>query len=148
MKPDSANAPDRRPVLLFDGECGLCNGVVRFLLRQDTAARLHFAPLQSGPAQEYLRAQGLPTADFDSLVFVRDWNQPAHGAFLLRTDGALAACAEVGGLAGALAGFRVLPAWFRDACYRLVARWRYRLFGVYRPTPLPNPAWEKQFLSR
>ena len=68
MKPDSAKAPDRRPVLLFDGECGLCNGVVRFLLRQDTAARLHFAPLQSGPAQEYLRAQGLPTADFDSLV--------------------------------------------------------------------------------
>ena len=49
------------PVLLFDGTCGLCNRCVRLLLRLDRRARLHFAPLQSAPAQAYLRTHGLPT---------------------------------------------------------------------------------------
>jgi hypothetical protein len=28
-------------VLFFDGECGLCNGVVRILIRLDRTGRLH-----------------------------------------------------------------------------------------------------------
>src|SRR4051812_37486572 len=47
------------PVLFFDGECGLCNRVVRLLLRLDTRGRLRFAPLQGPVAQDYLRAHGL-----------------------------------------------------------------------------------------
>lgn len=139
---------ERRPVLLYDGECGLCNGVVRLLLRDDAAGRLAFAPLQSEPAQAYLRAQGLPARDFDSLVFVPDWNRPEPGAYRLRTDGALGAVDEIGGLWRIVAALRVLPAGLRDAAYALVARSRYALFGAYRPAPLPDPAWERRFLAR
>jgi len=138
----------RRPVLLYDGECGLCNRLVRVLLRADRAGRLNYAPLQSAPAQAYLLAQGLPLTDFDSLVFVPDWNQPALGAYRVRTSGALAACAEVGGGWGVVAWLRVVPAWLRDPAYKVVARARYRLFGIYRPTPLPEPEWEKRFIAR
>lgn len=134
------------PVLLFDGECGLCNRVVRLLLRTDRRARLRFAPLQSAPAQAYLRAQGLPTKDFDSIVFVPDWSDPAPGAYRLRTDGALSAAAEVGGAWRLITWLRVLPAWVRDPFYKLVARTRYVLFGEYRPTPLPKPEWAERFL--
>ena len=67
---------ERRPVLLYDGECGLCAAVVRAMLREDAAARLRFAPLQGAAAQDYLRARGLPTSGFDSLVFVPDWERP------------------------------------------------------------------------
>ena len=137
----------RQPVLLYDGECGLCNRLVRALLRADQAGRLHYAPLQSEPAQAYLRGQGLPVTDFDSLVFVPDWNRTAD-APLLRTNGALAACAEVGGVWRVVAWLRVLPAWLRDPFYKLVARSRYALFGAYRPAPLPEPEWEKRFLAR
>ena len=140
--------PSRQPVLLYDGECGLCNRVVRALLRADRAGRLHFAPLQSAPAQKYLHAQGLPVADFDSLVFVPDWNRPAEKNFLLRTDGALAAGAEVGGGWRVLAWLRYVPRFLRDPLYKLVARTRYALFGEYRPAPLPNPEWGKRFLAR
>jgi predicted DCC family thiol-disulfide oxidoreductase YuxK len=137
----------RKPVLLFDGECGLCNAVVRFLIRRDWHARLRFAPLQSVPAQAYLRAQGLPTRDFDSIVFVADWDNPAKGAYLLRTDGALAALREIGGIWRALAGLRAIPAPLRDPFYRLIARTRYALFGAYRPKPLPKPEWAARFLE-
>ncbi len=136
----------RQPVLLYDGECGLCNWSVRILLRADKAGRLHYAPLQSEPAQKYLHTQGLPTKDFDSLVFVPDWNNQQPGAARLRTAGALGAAAEVGGVLRVVSWLRILPAWLRDPCYKLVARSRYALFGEYKPSPLPNPEWEKRFL--
>jgi predicted DCC family thiol-disulfide oxidoreductase YuxK len=138
----------RVPVLLYDGECSLCNAVVRFLLRHDAAARLHFAPLQSAPGQGYLHSQGLPTADFGTLVFVPDWNDQAHGAYLLRTTGALAAFAELGGPWRAVARLRAIPAVLRDPFYKLVSKTRYALFGEYKPRPLADPSWEKRFLAR
>ncbi len=134
------------PVLLFDGECGLCNSGVRLLLRTDRRGRLYFAPLQGAAAQDYSRSKGLPTEDFDSLVFVPDWRKPERHAPLLRTDGALAAAAEVGGVWRLVTWMRVLPAWARDPFYKLVARTRYALFGQYKPTPLPDPAWAERFL--
>lgn len=144
--PSNPNA--RGAVLLYDGECGLCNWVVRLLLRTDQAGRLSYAPLQSAPAQDYLRLQGLPTNDFESLVFVPDWERPALQAYQLRTDGALAAAVAVGGIWRLVTWTRILPGWLRDPFYKLVARSRYALFGKYRSAPLPNPAWEKRFLAR
>jgi predicted DCC family thiol-disulfide oxidoreductase YuxK len=140
------NAEPPRPVLLYDGTCGLCNWCVRRLLATDRVGRLHYAPLQSGTAQAYLRGRGLPTTDFDSLVFVPDWERPADHAPLFRTDGALAAAATVGGIWRLVTWLRVLPGWLRDPCYKLVARFRYTLFGEYRPSPLADPAWALRFL--
>lgn len=138
-----------RPVLLYDGECGLCNWAVQRLLRSDLTGHLHYAPLQSEPAQAYLRRQGLPVADFASLVFVPDWSDSARGNYRLRTDGVLEACAVVGGGWWRTVGWtRFIPAALRDGIYRLVARSRYALFGKCRPTPLPEPEWEKRFLAR
>ena len=136
-----------QPVLLYDGNCGLCNHVVRLLLRSDRGARLKFAPLQGAPAQAYLRSQGLPTADFDSLVFVRDWYHPGANRPLLRTDGALAAAAEVGGVWRLITWTRGLPLGLRDPVYKLVAKSRHVLFGEYFPAPL-KPGWEERFLVR
>ena len=135
------------PVLLFDGECGLCHRIVRRLLRSDRRGRLRFAPLQGAGAQAYLKEHGLPTADFDTLVFVTDWNQPRAHPPLFRTDGMLAAAAVVGGGWRLVSWLRVLPAGLRDPFYKLVARTRYALFGPHRPSPLPDPAWIGRFLE-
>lgn len=137
------------PVLLFDGECGLCQRIVRLLLRLDRQGRLRFARLQGNAAQAYLRGQGLPTVDFDSLVYVPDWSRREAAEYLLRTDGVIAALrATGGGVAGALAGLlNIVPARVRDAGYRLVARWRYRMFGPWRPRPWSRLEWQRRFLE-
>ena len=134
-------------VLLYDGECGFCQRIVHVLLRHDAAGRLHYAALQSPPAQTFLRTQGLPTQDFDSLVFVPDWNNPTPGAYHLRTEGALAAARVVGGPLRLLAWLQWMPRRWRDAAYRQIARCRYTLFGRHRPGPLPNPEWQERFLG-
>jgi predicted DCC family thiol-disulfide oxidoreductase YuxK len=134
------------PVLLFDGECGLCNRVVRRLLHLDQRGVLRFAPLQGPGAQQFLRTHGLPTDKFDSLVFVPDWSQRNETNFSLRTDGVIAALQAIG--AGAHAWpLRLLPRAFRDVGYRIVARWRHRLFGPWRPRPLPRAEWAARFLE-
>jgi len=133
------------PVLLFDGECGLCNRLVRRLLPMDREAKLRYAPLQGPTAQAYLQKHGLPTADFNTLVFVPDW-PVGSAAPLLRTDGAIAALRAVGrpGLASMLA---IFPRFLRDAGYKLVAKVRYAVFGPWRPCPLPRPEWAGRFLD-
>ena len=97
------SSPASGPVLLYDGDCGLCNRVVRLLLWLDRAERLRFARLQGEAGQAYLRAHGLPAADFDSLVFVPDWPRREQREFLLRTDGVIAALRVCGGVATELA---------------------------------------------
>jgi predicted DCC family thiol-disulfide oxidoreductase YuxK len=136
------------PVLLFDGECGLCNALVRFLLRRDLAGEMHFAALQGRFGQAQLRRLGLPTEDFDSLVFLPCG---AAGVGLCRTDGALAVLEALGGWWARLArGLGVVPAPVRDAGYRLVARTRYLIFGRQRPGDGPladNPTWAGRFIA-
>ena len=136
------------PVLLFDGACGLCNRIVRLLLWIDRGGRLKFGPLQGPAAQRFLRANGLSTEGFDSLVFVPEWGGREGKGFLLRTDGVIAALRVVGGPAGILAGvLAVFPSQWRDAGYRWVARCRYRIFGRWRARPLARPEWGARFLE-
>lgn len=134
--------------MLFDGECGLCQRVVRLLLRLDSGGRLSFAPLQSAPAQDFLRRHGLPTQDFDSVVFVPAWNPSVLVPYQVRTDGICAALAQLGRPWCYLAAGRHLPRPVRDAAYRLIARSRHAIFGRARPAPLRRPDWDHRFLAR
>jgi predicted DCC family thiol-disulfide oxidoreductase YuxK len=163
----SASEEHGGPVLLYDGECGLCNRAVRMLLRLDQRGVLRFAALQSEPAQEFLRSHGLPTEDFSTLVLVPDWSKrledgstPSTGStsspqagspqarFALRTDGVAGALWMCGGGSRALAALLYsIPRFVRDPVYKFVARTRYRFFGPWRECPLPRPEWKKRFIE-
>ena len=150
IAPPQSVAPEPAgPVLLFDGECGLCQRIVRRLLRVDREGRLRFAPLQGAAAQAFLRGRGLATADFDTLIFVPEWGTRLQAAYLVRTDGVIAALGATGRrpARAAAAVLALLPRGLRDAGYRGVARWRYRVFGVWRPEGDLPPGLGKRFLD-
>ncbi len=143
--PAARREPGREPVLFYDGECGLCNAVVRWLLREDSAAVLRFAPLRGKTGQRTLQRFGLPTEEFDSILFLPDLgsDQPR-----LRTGGVIGVLAALGGVWRVLAWLAwCVPGPLRDSAYKLVARVRYRVFGAYVPTPLPEPGWAARFLD-
>jgi predicted DCC family thiol-disulfide oxidoreductase YuxK len=133
------------PLLLFDGDCGLCNAVVRFLMRRDRRRRLWFAPLQGEFGQKTLIRLGLPVADFDSLVFLPDADREE---FSLKFPGVAAVLQELPGgwrrLGRLLA---VFPAAWANVGYGLVARTRYALFGENRPRPWPDDAWAQRVIE-
>jgi predicted DCC family thiol-disulfide oxidoreductase YuxK len=134
------------PVLLFDGECGLCHRLVQRLLRFDQRGVLRCARLQGPAAQDFLRQHGLPADEFETLVFVPDWSRRRDENFLLRTDGVIAALRAVGATPHAVP-LLIVPRPLRDAGYRLVARWRHKCFGPWRSDPLPRPEWAARFLD-
>jgi predicted DCC family thiol-disulfide oxidoreductase YuxK len=146
MSAQPQSAPD--PVLLYDGECGLCNRVVRFMLRLDRHGRLRYCRLQGPSGQEYLRAAGLPTEDFSTIVFVPDWTQRDRPVFKLRGKGIAAALLVCGGWGNVLGRvIAVIPTRCKDAGYSFVAGVRYRMFGPWIACPIPRPGWAKRFID-
>lgn len=127
--PPEPTLPARSPVLLYDGDCGLCGTLVRWLRARRHGGRIGYLALQAPAAQAYLAAHGLPTREFDSLVFVPQREGPQGSRYLLRTDGLFAAAAEIGGPLRVLAWLRVIPRPVRDGGYALVARFRHRWPG-------------------
>ena len=110
-------------LVLYDGECGVCDGAVQFLLRTDPDSGLAFAPLQ-GETTAALRARHpeIP-GGLDTMVYVAD------GRVFLRSRAALALAAALPFPWRAAGWLQVLPAFLTDPVYRLVAALRYRLGG-------------------
>ncbi len=124
---DDVHAPTSPPETLFyDGRCGLCHGVVRFVLARDrSGAAFRFAPLQG---ESFSRVAGaLGEAQRADSVFLRTHS----GALLAKSDAVLHVLRRLGGGCGLLAGLLALfPRALRDLGYDVVARLRRRLFGT------------------
>ena len=55
-------------IVLFDGVCTLCDGLVRFLIRRDPAGRLRFSALQSDAGRALLGQHGFDPDVLDTFV--------------------------------------------------------------------------------
>jgi len=130
-----------RPLVLFDGVCGLCNWWVDFVLRRDRKAVFKFAPLQSVTGQAILSRHGLPTDDLTTIVLVR-------GARIDRySTAALEILRRLGGVWSMLYVFVLVPPPVRDMVYEFVAARRFRWFGQLDACPVPAPEEQARFLE-
>ena len=136
-------APTREhPVLLYDGQCALCDGSVRAVLAADRGARFRFAALGSAAAAERLAAVPAPAGAADSVVLL------AGGRAWLRSSAVVRALFALGfpwSWLGALVW--LVPRPLRDALYDAVAARRSRWFGRLERCRLPSPAERARFLD-
>jgi predicted DCC family thiol-disulfide oxidoreductase YuxK len=126
---DPAWVPSPKPAgqpIFYDGHCGLCHGLVRFVLSEDQSARpFSFAPLQGEEIKRSMRDSvraGLP----DSVVVV-DENRNV----LTRSTAVIYVLKRLGGLwflGGTL--FSLVPRALRDVAYDSIASVRKRIFGT------------------
>ncbi len=137
-------------LVFYDGICGLCDHLVRFLLERDRHAAFRFATLQGELARRLLTPSGpggVNPRDLDSVVVLTDWPSPTHQVHV-RSRAVLHALAALGPPWPFLARLsRVVPLRIADALYRGVARSRYRLFGKLDACPLPPPEWRDRSLD-
>jgi predicted DCC family thiol-disulfide oxidoreductase YuxK len=135
-----------RALILYDGVCALCNGVVRFLLKHDKLQKLRYAPLQSPLGREMLARFGIASPS-DGVVLVTDSLTPRERLYR-RSD-------AVGGALELLPGrwrllgrsLMLVPRRLREFAYGIVARMRYRLFGRYTTCPVPPPNLRSRLLG-
>ncbi len=133
-------APDG-PLLLYDGECGLCDRSVQFTIRHDPAARVKFATLQGDLGRRLLQEAGLPEDYRDSLVLID--NAGTH----VKSDAAHRLAGYLQGRWRSLRWTRVIPRPIRDWGYDFVANRRFRWFGRADTCRLPSPGERERFLG-
>lgn len=125
-------------VVLFDGECTLCNGVVRFISKRDPAGYFHYAPLQGKFGQKLQEQLKLDPA-MKSFILLE------HGQIYQKSDAALSVCKKLKGAWRLLAWLRFIPRPIRDLVYRFVAANRYRWFGKQKQCMIPSPQLKSRF---
>jgi predicted DCC family thiol-disulfide oxidoreductase YuxK len=132
------------PLLLYDGFCGLCNRLVRFVLKHDPQARFRFASLQSAYAAPILKPHGLDPQDLNTLYVVQEDGE----RLTVRSDALIFVLYELGGLWRAVSvALSIFPKPLRDWGYNVVARHRYRIFGQYETCLLPEKKYQDRFLG-
>jgi predicted DCC family thiol-disulfide oxidoreductase YuxK len=127
-------------IILFDGICNLCNGLVLFIIKRDKDGRFKFASLQSDFGQRSLKQFGLVETGFESLVLIRG------DKYYLKSTGVLKMLKELGGIWKAFYIFIVIPHPVRDFFYDMVAKSRYKIFGKRNTCMIPTPELKERFL--
>jgi predicted DCC family thiol-disulfide oxidoreductase YuxK len=120
-------------VVIFDGECGLCDGAVNFIIDRDPARYFRFAARQSDAGVELLRAHGLPLEGLESLVLLE------QGRGFLRSEAALRIARRLRAPWPLLHAFIGVPQVLRDAVYGVVSRNRKRFGGGVDACAIPSP---------
>jgi predicted DCC family thiol-disulfide oxidoreductase YuxK len=135
-----------RHLVLYDGVCGLCHGVVQFVLPRDRAHAFDFASLQSATGRSWLSRFGRSADRLDTLVVITDYGGASPGV-LIKAHAAIFVARALGFPWRALTIVRLLPTAVSNAVYDAVARRRYRVFGRYDTCPLPSPGQQERFLD-
>lgn len=134
------------PVLLYDGVCVLCNGVVRFLLDHDTQRIYRFVPLESPLGIELLDRFG-PQPTQEGVALITSAFTPSEHLYH-RSDAVSQALQLLHNPWRQLGRtLHLIPRSLRELGYSIVARLRYRLFGRYDTCPIPNPSERDRILG-
>jgi predicted DCC family thiol-disulfide oxidoreductase YuxK len=139
-----------RLLVVFDGHCGFCIGTVRWFLRHDRKDRLRFVASESSKVSELMARHGLGANSsdpgLDTVVVLRGLDGANERVFT-RSDATreiLLDLSQPWRAAGVVLGW--IPRSVRDLGYRLVARWRYRIWGRVESCPLPTAEDRAHFL--
>lgn len=132
---------NNKKIILFDGVCNLCNGVVQFVIKRDKEDTFRFAALQSDIGEQLTREREIDTNKTDSIILI----DPGL-AYYTKSDAAL----EIG---KGLKGYRTLssilyifPKGLRNLVYDFVARNRYKWYGKKDACMIPTPELQAKFL--
>jgi predicted DCC family thiol-disulfide oxidoreductase YuxK len=133
-------------IILYDGICGLCNRLNRFVIRRDRQGSFRYASLQSHFAAEALSACGKDPRDLDTLYVIARHGTPSE-SLLMRSEAVLFILRKLGGPWRLARVLEHLPSGLLDLAYGLVARNRYRVFGRYDACLIPNPEDRDRFIE-
>lgn len=131
----------KKPIVLFDGVCNLCNTTIQYIIKRDKKNQFYFASLQGSTGQRLLQEFQLPVNTFNSFVLVEG------DKVYTKSTGALKVLKKLGGVWTLVYAFIIVPPFIRDAAYNLVSKNRYRWFGKREYCMIPTPELKARFLD-
>ena len=126
-------------IVFFDGVCNLCQGSVRYLIKQDKKGVLKFASLQGKYAKDFVDQTEIQS--MQSILFFDGKNLYKKSTAVLKLSSLLGGWHQL-----LLLGY-IVPRFLRDGLYNIVANNRYRWFGKKDQCMLPSKGLENRFLD-
>jgi len=113
---------ETRTILFYDGDCGLCSRVVRFILKNERNSELFFCSLQSDFASNFLKVYSIDSKNIDTIYLYK------NGKMYYKSTAALRLVPYLKKRFSLLQVCYVFPKIFRDFWYDLIATNRKRFF--------------------
>lgn len=113
----------KKDIIIFDGECNLCNGVVGWLLKFAPEDLFQFVPFQSKYGQKLLTQYGFPTLQLDTVILIDENGVKIH------SDGFLSIVSKIPKWQRVAALLAFIPKMIRDYIYKSASKNRVKWFG-------------------
>lgn len=112
-----------KPILIFDGECNLCNGLVGKLLQLNDLSHFKYLAYQSPEGQQWLETLALPTDKLDTVVIIEKERVQTN------SDALLTILQNISTFKTIAKVLRIVPRQLRDSIYKFAALNRMLFFG-------------------
>jgi predicted DCC family thiol-disulfide oxidoreductase YuxK len=132
---------DSHPIILFDGVCNLCNGFVQFVISHDKTGKFYFGALQSKKGQHLLADFNLSDKLLKTIVLVDGKSAFTESTAVLKIAGQLTGGWKL------IYVFIIVPKSLRNWVYKLVAKYRYGIFGKRDACMVPTPELKSRFID-
>lgn len=127
-------------VVFFDGDCGVCNFWVQWILERDIKDQFMFASLQSEFGQKFLSERGLDTKVFNTMYL---WKPNSY--YLIKSKAVLEIARLLGGIYQLSVIGKIIPSFLSDKLYDVVSKNRMKLAN--QKCYLPTPHQRKKFIE-
>lgn len=128
-------------IILFDGECNLCNNSVLFILRHEKNNFSMFASAQSKLGKIIFAKQKIDPQTVDSIILID------KGFVYDKSSAVLKIIKHLKFPWNLLIVFQILPRQLRDWIYDQIAKHRYSIWGKKKQCMIPAPDHQKRFIS-
>jgi len=126
LKPKTKNSG----ILFYDGVCGMCNGLINFMLAEDKNQTLLFAPLQGKTAYKNVDSKYL--VKLSTIVY-----QEKDKTYT-ETNAIIHALYAMGGIYKLAIVLKLIPKFIRDKVYLFISANRYNWFGKTETCQIPS----------
>ena len=133
----------KKHIILFDGDCRLCNKSIDFIIRRDSKRKFLFASLQSDIAKSILKDAHLQSMPVPMTIFLVEGEN-----YYIRSTGVLRIAKELHGLSPLLYVFIIVPPFIRNYFYNIVGKYRYKWFGKMNTCRVMTSELKERFLDQ
>lgn len=111
----------KHPIFVYDGECGICNKSVQFLLNHEKSDELFFVSFQSAIGKELADKIGFDAEALSTAIFI------AGNKMSTKSNAILESSAYLKSPFNLIVLLKIIPKFIRDFIYDWIARNRNKL---------------------
>jgi predicted DCC family thiol-disulfide oxidoreductase YuxK len=129
-----------KPIILFDGYCNFCTWFVDMILRKDKKDVFLFAPIQSKEARLLLKKTNENFVNLNTIYLVSNNKNFKRSTAIFKILEWLPYPWKL------ISIFRIFPVALTDFCYKLISKYRYKIFGKSEELYSPKEQLRQRFL--